>query len=92
MLLQGIRMSSFLETNTEPGQKKLSTFLRQDPAKQPQAPPRNPHGWNQTFLPREVRDSIHEEMERCKAARSGTEAPPDGAAALVAPLHEQVSC
>lgn len=68
-------MSGFLETSAEPGQKKLSDFLKQDQAgaKQLQQRP-NPHGWNQTFLPREIRDSIHEEMERCKAERISTEA------------------
>jgi hypothetical protein len=69
--LQGIRMSGFLETNTEPGQRKLSDFLRQDAngAEPVPKPPRSAHGWNQTFLPREVRDTIDRQMQEHVAER-----------------------
>ena len=56
-------MSSFLETNTEPGQKTLSAFLkkdRTDPAAKPVQPQQ---GWNQTFLGRETREELAKQMQ-----------------------------
>lgn len=57
-------MSSFLETNTGPGQRTLSAFLNKngdDSAAKP-APPQQ-HGWNQTFLCRETREELAKQMQ-----------------------------
>ena len=65
MPVQGIRMSSFLETNTGPGQRTLSAFLKKigaDSATKP-APPQQ-HGWNQTFLDRETRQALDKQMQQ----------------------------
>lgn len=56
-------MSSFLETNTEPGQKTLSAFLKKDridPAAKPAQPQ---HGRNQTFLGRETCEELAKQMQ-----------------------------
>ena len=52
-------MSSFLETNTGPGQRTLSAFLKKDGSDTAAKPtPLPQHGWNQTFLGRETREEL----------------------------------
>ena len=67
--LQGIRLSGFLETNAEPGQRTLSAFLKPDAATAGPSPPKR-RNWNQTFMPREVRNSIDEEMEKIQSSHA----------------------
>ena len=58
-------MSSFLETNTGPGQRTLSAFLRKDSAGLAAKPaPPQQHGWNQTFLDRETRQELDKQMQQ----------------------------
>ncbi len=58
-------MSSFLETNTGPGQRTLSAFLKKDSADSAAKPaPPHQHGWNQTFLDRETRQELDEQMQQ----------------------------
>ena len=57
---QGVGMSSFLETNTGPGQQTLSAFLQRggaDSAMTEQAEP-DPQGWKQTFLDAQTRQEV----------------------------------
>lgn len=56
-------MSSFLETNTEPGQKTLSAFLKQDRTDSAARPAQPQQGWNQTFLGRETREELAKQMQ-----------------------------
>lgn len=63
MCLQGIRLSGFLETNPEPGQTTLAAFLRPEGGATVKSPPKR-RNWNQTFMPREVRECIDKELER----------------------------
>ena len=81
-------MSSFLETNTEPGQKTLSAFLkkdRTDPAAKPAQPQQ---GWNQTFLGRETREELAKQMQEHRSKRGmghiqqADPAPPEEASGL----------
>ncbi|BDA41352.1 probable DNA polymerase IV at N-terminal half [Coccomyxa sp. Obi] len=73
--LMGIRLSGFLETNTEPGQRTLSAFLKPDTAAAAVSPPKR-RNWNQTFMPREVRECIDQEMEKYQASHPSKEAEP----------------
>lgn len=72
---QGIRLSGFLETNTEPGQRTLSAFLKPDAAAPAVTPPKR-RNWNQTFMPREIRECIDQEMEKYQASHPSKEAEP----------------
>ena len=64
---QGIRMSSFLETNTGPGQRTLSGFLKKDGADSAAKPaPLPQHGWNQTFLGRETREELAKQFQEAR--------------------------
>ena len=57
-------MSSFLETNTGPGQKTLAAFLKKDGDDSVARPaPPQQHGWNQTFLCRETREELAKQMQ-----------------------------
>lgn len=87
---QGIRLSGFLETNTEPGQRTLSAFLKPDAAAPAATPPKR-RNWNQTFMPREVRECIDQEMEKYQASHPSKEPQPLDRlqAAPSAPSQEQ---
>ena len=58
LIVQGVGMSSFLETNTGPGQRTLSGFLQlgdSDPAYRAEA---DLQGWKQTFLDAQTRQEV----------------------------------
>ena len=60
-------MSSFLETNTGPGQRTLSGFLKRDSADSAARPATLPqHGWNQTFLGRETREELAKQFQEAR--------------------------
>ncbi len=73
---QGVRLSSFLETNAAPGQKKLDAFLRPaaDSAEGSDAPgdgvkhAHAKHGWKQTFLDWKTRDLVEHHQREFQAA------------------------
>lgn len=69
--MQGVRLSSFLETNTGPGQRTLSGFLKKDANHSAPTPP-DRQGWKQTFLDRETRQELARHMAALRASREGT--------------------
>ena len=81
--VQGIRMSSFLETNTGPGQRTLSAFLRKDGADSAAKPaPPQQHGWNQTFLDRETRQALDKQMQQHRLKQESEQQSMNGSAAM----------
>lgn len=73
-VVQGVRMSSFLETDVAPGQRKLDAFLRPAQGGAGRAAPEDAasggskqdhkrHGWKQTFLDRRVQEAVQRHQE-----------------------------
>ncbi len=59
--LQGIGLSSFLESNAGPGQRTLAGFIQRDSSGAParyHQPETDPQGWKQTFLDAQTRQEI----------------------------------
>ena len=83
LLLQGIRMSSFLETNTGPGQRTLSAFLKKDGADSVGKPaPPQQHGWNQTFLDRETRQELDKQTQQHRLKQESEQQSMNASAAM----------
>ena len=60
LLAQGVGMSSFLETNTGPGQRTLSAFLQRGDGDSavPHQVEADLQGWKQTFLDAQTRQEV----------------------------------
>ena len=78
-------MSSFLETNTGPGQRTLSAFLKKDGADLAAKPaPPQQHGWNQTYLDRETRQELDKHMQQQRLKQESEQQSMNASAAMSA--------